>query len=400
MKKYMQSMAVVGVLAAGAGGFALLHATRPEPEPSGEGPRPLTMFVEPVRAHPVALNVYTQGEVRARAEMDVVAEVSGRVLSVAREFVPGGNIAPGEVLLTIDDTDYRFAVVRAEAGVAEAVMKVEQIKADAAVARKQLAQIRATPLGLREPQIADAQARLRAAQADLAEARLDLERTRVRLPFQGRLRETYVNAGQFVTMGTPLGRAFATDIAEVRMPLSDAQLASLNLPIGYVAAPGEGASVDFSAVVAGRERHWTGRLTRLDAAMDPQTRLIHAVAEVNEPYGAGASAAAGMPFAVGLFVDASIQGRKLASARVIPRVALRSADEVYVIRDGLLDIRTVRVIHRSAEEVVVSGGVEVGEQIVVSQVRSPVEGMRVQAATHEVLASDSAQRPNPADDPA
>lgn len=398
MTRATQWVGVAGALALGVGGFVALQALRPEPAKVAEEPRPVALFVEPVRERRVALDVHTQGEVRAKTEMELVAEVSGRIVAVAPEFVAGGSIEPGAVLLAIDDTDYRFAVTRAESGVAEARVKLEQIRADAAVARRQLTPATATPLGLREPQLADAEARLRAAEADLAKARLDLGRTQLRLPFRGRLRETAVGLGEFVAVGTPLGRAFSTDVAEVRLPLTDQQLASLGLPIGYVAAEGEGAAVELSAVVGGEGRSWHGRITRLDAAVDPGTRLLHALAEVDEPYGAAATQA-GMPLAVGLFVDARIRGRAVEAARVIPRVALRQGDSVYVVAGGELSIRRVSVLHEDAEEVVLAGGVEAGEAVVISPVRSPVNGMRVQGVNREVVAERDSSNTTE-DDPA
>jgi RND family efflux transporter MFP subunit len=400
MKGYRQWLAAFGVLLAGVAGFMLLHATRPQPETRNEMPRSLAVFVEPVRSQLVALDVSSQGEVRPRAEIELVSEVSGRVTWAAPEFVTGGAIAPGQVLLLIDDADYRFAAVRAEAGVAEAQLRVQQIEADAAVARKQLDAATATPLGLRKPQLADAAARLHAAEADLARARLDLARTRVSLPFAARIRAKHVDVGQFVARGTALGRAFSTDVAEVRLPLSDAQLASLDMPIGHLAEPHEAAVVEFTASVAGVQRHWHGRLRRIDATVDPATRVVHAVAEVEDPYGA-AALETGMPFAIGMFVHASIRGRSLADARVIPRAALRSGDAIFVVRDGQLDIRKIQILHQDEDQVVVAAdGVAAGEQVVVSPVRTPVHGMRVEGIARESMATDLPRQSHSGSDPA
>jgi multidrug efflux pump subunit AcrA (membrane-fusion protein) len=157
--------------------------------------------------------------------------------------------------------------------------------------------------------VAEARARLKAAQADLEQTRLNLERTAISLPFAGRLVSTRVDVGQYVAPGSVLGRAFATDVVETRLALSNAQLAALGLPIGFSASPGQGLPVIFSARVAGMDQRWQGRLVRLDASIDPDTRMLYGSAEVEDPYGANVSDQ-GMPLAVGLFVTASIQGRK------------------------------------------------------------------------------------------
>lgn len=378
MNLIKQIVAPIVVVAAGVGIHVLLDFTKPEPEQNDEGPRPVSLFVDEVIRDDVALTVSTQGEVRARTEITLVAQVGGRIVHVSPEFTEGGNVRPGEPLLWIEDEDFRLAVIQAEARVAAARVGVEQAEADADVARRQLENVaNPSPLALKKPQVAQAHATLKAAEADFAQTQLNLSRTKVTVPFVGRLKSKLVDVGQFVTPGTPLGRAFATDVVEVRLPLTDSQLASLGLPIGFIAND-DAPLVNFSAVVAGQHREWEGRLTRLDAAIDTDTRLVYAIAESENPYVGGLNSG-GMPLAVGLFVNAEIQGRQLEQAYLIPRNALRAGDKVYRISDGRLDVREVEVIHQSNEYVVIERGVDTGDQVVISSVRNPVQGMAVEA---------------------
>jgi len=186
-----------------------------------------------------------------------------------------------------------------------------------------------------------------------------------------------------VTAGIPLGRVFSIDTVEVRLPLTDGQLTELNLPLGFMAEDAmEAPRVDFSAVMGAREYRWQGRIVRVDAAVDPRTRLIYATAEVADPYGLAASE--GMPLAVGMFVSAEIEGVRPVQAYVMPRIALRSQDTVYVINaDNRLEIRIVKVISTSEERVVVSGGVERGDRVVTSTLPNPVDGMKVEPIVTE-----------------
>ena len=81
------------------------------------------------------------------------------------------------------------------------VFSFAEEEADAAVARReweQLGEGPGSPLVLREPHIAEAQAAVTAAEAALEKARLDLERTEVRAPFAGRVRHKNIDVGQFV----------------------------------------------------------------------------------------------------------------------------------------------------------------------------------------------------------
>ena len=368
---------VVGI---GIGIYALLHAAKPEPEKKEEPPRALSVYVQPVNRSDIPLRVTTQGEVRARTEVDIVAQVAGRVVSVSPEFIEGGLVEPGVPLIRIEPTDYEFELQRSSALVAEAEVRLQQALADADVARKQLRDAKdPSPLALKKPQVAQARASLQASEAGKAQAQTNLARTEISLPFHGRVTETLVDIGQYVTLGTRIGRAFGNDIVEIRLPLNDAQLASLGLPIGFVARDSNALAVEITAQVAGKEQKWQGELTRLDAAIDPDSRMLFGIAEVRNPYGQGASQY-GMPLAVGLFVTAEISGRELRDAYIIPRHALRAGNQVFVIDDeGKLDIRSVDVTYSSREEAVIGSGLAPGDNVVVSSIRNPIEGMALEA---------------------
>ena len=379
MKKIFKVAIPVLVLAAGLGSCAALTAAKPEPEQKDTTPRPLALHVGKVRSESVILSVNTQGEVRAQTQIDIVPEVSGRIIAVSDSFVEGGSFTLETTLIKIDDANYKLAVTRAEARVAEAHVTLEQELADARIKQKQwkdwVKEGEPTPLALNKPQVARAQANLRAAEADLAEANLNLERTNIRLPFNGRVLERMIGLGQFVSTGTPLGRVFATDIVEIRLPLTDLQLAELNLPVGFVSGSGPAPKVTFRATLGNKEISWDGEIDRTLASIDQQTRLVHAIAQVRDPY----SYTDKPPLAVGMFVSAEIEGIRSQNAMVMPRAALRDADKVFVIdAENKLRIRKVEVLSTSVENVYVASGVAEGEQVVTSTVRSAIEGMDVE----------------------
>ncbi|MEX2326406.1 MAG: hypothetical protein WD558_01630, partial [Pseudomonadales bacterium] len=205
MKKLIQFGAPIAILGAGIGIFALLHWSKPEPEKKEETPRPLTVFVDEVRQSDLNLTVATGGEVRARTGVDLTAQVAGRIVSISPEFIEGGIVEPGHALVTIEDTDYQLALSQAQVRVAGAKVGLQQALADADVARKQLRDAsNASDLALRRPQVAEAEARLIAANADLQQAHLNLARTRITLPYTGRVTSNEVDVGQYVSPGTRL----------------------------------------------------------------------------------------------------------------------------------------------------------------------------------------------------
>ncbi|WP_417450009.1 efflux RND transporter periplasmic adaptor subunit [Kordiimonas sp.] len=395
MRKILKFVAPVLVLAAGVGSVMVLAAAKEAPEKTEEVARPISLYVDEVRAENVVLSVRTQGEVRPKTEIDLVPQVAGRIISISDSFAEGAGFEPGEALIQIEDFDYQLTVTSAEARLAEAKVKLEQEMADARIKRKQwqdwVKDGEPTPLALNQPQVAEAQAKLRAAEADLDNAKLNLSRTQIKVPFKGRVLERTAGIGQYVTVGAKLGRVFATDKVEVRLPLTDRQLSELTLPIGFVASGENAPKVRLHASLGGNEHVWQGRIVRTHASVDQQTRLMYAVAEVQDPY--GKTSEYGMPLAVGLFVAADIQGVQPQSALVMPRDALRSEDKVYVIKDDKLEIRTVDVLSTSADQVIVTAGVVAGEKVVTSPVRGAHDGMAAVPITRSAKNDlDSASR--------
>jgi RND family efflux transporter MFP subunit len=387
VNKILKKTAPVLVLAAGVVLVQALVATKPEPEKNDEERRPVSLYVDEVKLEIVIVSVKTQGEVRPKIEIDLVPQVSGRIVAMSDTFNEGAEFLPDTVLLKIDDADYQVAEIRAEALVAEAQTELERELATAKIKKDEWKSDRQTEaptqFALNLTQVAGAEANLRAAKADLEKARLDLARTEIRVPFNGRVRVRNVGIGQYVTAGTAMGRVFSIDTVEVRLPLTDTQLVELNLPLGFMAdSLADAPKVSFSAAMGNRDYHWQGQIVRVDAAVDQDTRLIYATAEVVDPYGLGTSD--GMPMAVGMFVGAEIEGIAEQSAFVMPRLALRNKDKVYVINaENRLEIRTVDVLSTSEERVLVTSGVDSGDRVVTSTLPNAVEGMEVEPVSSQ-----------------
>jgi len=387
VKKLFKIMAPVLVLVGGIVIVQVLVAAKPEPEKNEDETRLVSLYVDEVKSEMVTVSVKTQGEVRPKTEIDLIPQVSGRIVAMSESFSEGAEFLPDTMLLKIDDTDYRFAVIRAEAAVAGAQTQLERELATAEIKKDEWASGRQdqkpTQFALNLTQVAQAEAMLRSARADLNKARLDLERTEIRLPFRGRVRDRNVGIGQYVAAGTTMGRVFSIDRVEVRLPLTDTQLVELNLPLGYMSNDMvEAPVVNFKTALGEREFHWQGEIVRIDAAIDKETRLIYATAEVVDPYGLGATD--GMPMAVGMFVAAEIEGVSEQSAFVMPRLALRGQDKVYVINaDNRLEIRTVTVLSTSEARVLVTSGVAPGDRVVTSTLPNAVDGMEVEAISSQ-----------------
>ncbi|WP_036767015.1 efflux RND transporter periplasmic adaptor subunit [Parvularcula oceani] len=372
--------------------ISVLGSMRPERERQEAETQAPAVFVEDAEFEPVALKVYTQGEVEPRREIQLTSQISGVITEVSDSFADGGVFEAGEVLVRLEDADYELAKTRAEAQVAQASQALAIEQAEAALARQdyeELAGGEGTPSGLtlREPQLARAEAEFESAKANLRDAELALERTTIEAPFAGRVRSIGADVGQFVSPGTQLGQVFSTAAVEIRLPLTDADLARLDLPLAFT---GEGPRVNLSTSVAGALREWEGRIVRVDAAVDPTTRLISAIARVDDPYGANADD--GFPLAVGLFVDAVIEGPALDRALVLPRLAVQDDGTVYVVdEENRLRRREVTVAARTPEGVIVTAGVEPDERVVVSRLPTAVGNVVRPLSADEAAASEPAE---------
>lgn len=370
-----------GILVGGVALIGVMGSLRPKIVPKEVELAPPAVFFQTAEPQSLTLDVYAQGEVRPRTDINLTAEVAGRIVKTSDLFVVGGAFEKGDLLVKIEDADYRAAVAGANARVAQAEELLRREEAESDLALKDYEALgRGTDpseLTLRMPQLAQARAAYAAAKADLTAASLNLERTEIRAPFKGRVRERSAGIGQFISPGAPIGRIFSTDVAEIRFPITDSDLAKLGLPIAFVETKeSPGPEAVLSATIAGRYREWKARIARTDGAIEAATRQISVIAVVDDPYGSGASE--GTPLPMGLFVDARIQGQPIDNAIVLPRSALYGRDTVYVIKpDNTLDARNVAIVSADKDTITISGGVVAGEKIVSSPLRGAKAGDKV-----------------------
>lgn len=376
----------VGVLALGVALSTLLFQTAPRPETVE--PVAVLPLVRVATVHPETLRMYVvaHGSVAPRTESDLVSEVRGRILTVAPSLVAGGFFEAGDELLRLDDREHTIAVTRANAQVKLRESEALLAAADAS-RRRQLADrgaASAADLEQYESRELVAQALLDEARAALEQANLDLERTVVRAPFAGRVRERPVDVGQFVNPGTKLARVYAVDYSEVRLPVQTEDLVHLDLglSVGSNEESTLGSPITLRARLAGRDLEWPATLVRSEGEIDLRTRTLHLVARVEDPYGRRVERASPLPS--GLFVEAEIVGREIEGVFVIPASAVRDGNNVYVVgAEDRLAIRPVEVIRRDRDRVVVGQGLEDGERIVVSPLRAVSDGMLLRTVAAE-----------------
>lgn len=367
------------ILVIGVALAAAIVATGPTLQPAA--PRANAPLIRTWVATPqsVRMTSTTHGTVLPRTENDLVAEVSGRIVRIAPAMVSGGFFKKGEMLFEIDPLDYEVELEQTRARLASA--RSELGSADRAYARQlDLAKKQSTSESLLDDalnRLRIAQASIREAQARLSRAQRDLSRTRVTAPYDGRVRSERVDVGQFVNRGSPVAMLYATDYAEVRLPVHDDELAYLNLPLSGTAVGIESkATALLRAKFAGKQHTWQSTIVRTEGELDPQTRMITLVAQVESPY---AIVDGRPPLAVGLFVEAEIQGQMVDNVFALPRSAIQANQQIYVVTpENTLEFRDAEVLRIVEEDVYINGGLKPGELVCLSTLNNAFEGMLVQ----------------------
>jgi RND family efflux transporter MFP subunit len=369
----LATIALGGIVA-----FAIAMRSDPPVTQTAKVPVPLVRVIT-VAPETTRLDVKTYGTVAPRTESELIPQVSGPVVWISPALVSGGFFERDEPMLRIDPRDYEASLESANAA-------LERRKSEHRRAKKQFA--RQEKLKGRDAasesayddadnDLRVAVAALREAQAARGKAARDVDRTELRASFAGRVRSEQVDIGQFVTRGQSIARLYAIDFAEVRLPITDEDIRFIDLSLAQRGQQAEAAEpeVVLSAKFAGAQQQWIGHIVRTEGEIDPESRMIHAVARVAKPY---QEVAGRPPLAVGLFVDARIVGRAVEGVIVVPRSAVHDGNIVYVVgEDGLLQFRPIEVLREEHSRVIVQSGLRPGDRVAVSRLSIAVEGMRV-----------------------
>ena len=362
----------------GFGLAATLIATGPKLEPQpviSLAPLVRVTAVEPIT---LQMTTTTHGTIEPRTESELIPEVSGRITAISESMVSGGFFRKNEVLITVDPLDYAESLEQAKAALARAESELDNAvkghKRQLDLARRNLTSDAQKDNATNRLSVA--KATVREVQARLSRAERDLLRTQIRAPYDGRVRSEKVDVGQFINRGATIALIYATDISEVRLPINDKELAFIDLPLSADGiANNKPVTVTLAADFAGAKHAWQATITRTEGELDPSTRMLNVIAQVKNPY---EQVRDRPPLAVGLFVKAEIHGAVFDNIVVLPRVALRADNQVYIIdAAGKLRFRKVDVLRIVKEEVFIRAGLAQGEMVCISPLDAAIDGMPV-----------------------
>lgn len=377
----------MGILAIGAVAFGALVYTRPVATERASAERVMevaAVAIEPSEQSPAVLG---HGTVRAKHQVSIVPQVSGRLTHVHSDLAQGKIIPRGELLFEIDPEVYQARVRQAEAETraleaslgrhdeelsnlearianAQAMLDIDQedyntvkrlyevekvgTQRDVDLTQQKLLRSKGAMVELTSqrsmiPHVRrETEAQLEASRARLTMAKHDLENTRIRCPFEARVETVTAYTSQVVT--APFAIATLTDMEafEISVGVDPRELRWLDAAVRPESLTGaatpDAPTVKVRWTGQGREFVWTGRVSRFER-VDEATRTARMVVEVQKmdmvASSTKVSGDAAPTLSIGMYCTTELPGKTLADALLVPRHAIYDNRYVYILEPDL-----------------------------------------------------------------
>lgn len=306
------------------------QANRPMPAKE-EAPHAADVAVVKVTNGSYAVTVEGFGTAEPHNRLTLTSQVSGRVDDMDEALETGLSVNEGDLLLTLEDSDYRAALANAENDLASATVDLLEAEREAEQARLEwqnsgLDGEPDSPLVLHEPQVKAARAAVTMAEATVASARKDLEQTQIRAPFDALIVTRSVAPGSYLQAGGEVAELYSTERVEIAIPLSQRDWS--NLPDASVLAQGSWP-VSLTSVETGQR--WQGYIRRSEQHLDDTSRQKSLVAALDLPLEQTPA------LSPGTFVQAEIKGRVQDNLWRVPPSSLSQRGEIWYESDGILN---------------------------------------------------------------
>ena len=410
MRRLAKIVLPLVALTVAAGIAGILIATKPELAREPVQERTWVVAAQSVTFEDVRPMLHLFGEVIAGREVDLRALVAGPVVEVGANFIEGGNVREGELLVAIDPFDYQAAYdewtaqrTEAEARLAEFAARLESeirslahdsdqlalIKRDAArkaelfergtvsqkivddaeldVSRQmQLVNTRETNVRTEEAR-RDQQTAVRdRMDVGVRRAGRDLERARLTAPFDGFLARTGAALGKRLSANDLVATLIAADRLQVKLHLSNDQYGRILDAEGTI----KGRTATVAWRVGSRTMTFPSVVDRTSARIDTASGGVDLYALIE---GAGFDS----PLRPGAFVDIELPDRLYSGVARLPGSAVHAGTRVYVVRDGRLEERAVEVVARFGGDMLVRGDIAAGETVVTTRFAEIGPGLKV-----------------------
>ncbi|MCP4342636.1 MAG: efflux RND transporter periplasmic adaptor subunit [Desulfobulbaceae bacterium] len=384
----LQILFSVAILGCGVALATYFLRTGPEAKPRKVKSSPPLVQVTPVTYGSHQLTVGGMGIVLAAKEINLTPGVGGEIIAISDNMVPGGFFTKDETLVNIDPIDYKLAIMRLQSEVAKAQNDLQLEMGNQRIARKEyeilgqkVSKIE-KKLMLRDPQLGITKATLQGVKATLAQAELNLKRTQVHAPFNGVVLSRSVNFGTRITESTVLARLVGTDEFWLKLAIPTDQLRWITFPSPKGDRDGDREGSKVRIYLQAKENGGSirrGQVIRLAADVEDKGRMASVYVAIKDPLCQLPENSDKPKLLLGSFVRAEIEGTELTSVVPINRDYLRENNSIWLIKDdNTLEIREVKIVAKTKDQVLVGAGLKNGELLIVSGLSSPIAGSPVQ----------------------
>ena len=342
-----------------------------------------TPFVESIisKSKSMSIIIKSQGSIIPQKESQIYPEIRGPIIYVSDKLYEGSSFKKGDILAKIDSKDYELDIKSAESALAGAKTKLSFEEAESNSARQEWNRIKegegaASDLALRIPQLDQAKSAVEAAEANLERLKRNLDKTIIRAPYDGLVRKKNIDIGTVVSPGYLLASVYAIDFVEVKLPVPDEELAFLDIPLdGSEIGEEHQCSVNLKGSFGGKSVVWSGKIVRMEAEIDPKSRMAVLIGRVSNPYDLSKYQ---IPLRVGQFVEAEIIGREYKNLYQVNRELINNNALVTIdMKDTTLDFTTVNVLRYVEDSALLDYGLKDGIQICLTNLDIMYDGMKV-----------------------
>lgn len=321
-----------------------------------------TVLVDVVSLENFTLNVESFGIASAKNSTEISTQIDGQIIEIKDNFYAGGFVKKGDVLAIVDSSDYKTALIEAEANLASALASLEQEKAQGEVVKHEWQNAKnrtgsPSALSLRKPQLDQELASVKYSEAQMMKAKRNLERTKIRAPYDGIIEKRKINIGTYVRIGENIGKINDTSTAEVRIPITDKDFK-------YLSQGGIGATVRLTGSALGHKVDWVGKINNDERVVDHKTRMTYLVAHVNDPYNiSGHSDKLALRF--GTYLTVTVSGKTLPQVSKVKSSLIKDNSLALLDSESRLQYREINVEKVIGEYTIVSGLFN-GDKVVIS----------------------------------
>lgn len=344
-------------------------------EPAKKSTQTTLPMVEVVtaQAQPYQFTVKSQANVQSAQSLLISSDIAAKVIWVSSNYKLGQQVTAGELLMKLDDANYRLKVAQAKAALADSAIRLRNEEAEMRRAKK----LSKTAAAARKAKLDQVKSSHEVAQLTLENAEKDLAKTKITAPINGVIDQLHIDLGQYVGAGSAMFKLLLTDKAEVRLPITAEQMNYLQLPTET--SP---INVLLTANYGENQYQWPAKIQRIEQRVDEASKVFYWIAQVEQPYNTERH---GQSLWFGTYVNATVMGKQLGDVFVLPVSAIFNKQYIYRVVDGQLKKQFVNVLRRVNNYVVIKQGINTGDQIVLSRLDLMVDGMLVETRQKEMI---------------